>query len=373
MRPRRHEYSPLVTRPRTVLPVLLLAVCWLVAPIPTARAQVSCTPGTAAVCDDGDPCTVDPCIANLCQNLVIPGCASCVDEDDCDDDGDPCTAEVCDAGRCAVVPATGATCDDGEACTTGDTCQDGRCGGTPLSCDDGFACTADACQAGACLSQPNDAACVGGGECAASACLPGNPGADASGCVSDPTPFDARECTADGDPCTVDQCQTAVCTHAPVSDVAKCSPVRPSYGRAVTLRSGVDRVLSFVENEASVNGQSGALVVAQLTDLRTMLDASIRALGGLDTGPLPGGPRPRLPANPTIAQLRGTLALVWLRGAPGRASKFMGAVSRGRRKKEIDPGAAGELRRNGRILLAGTKALKRDVKNLQKTFSIFQR
>ena len=104
-----------------------------------------------------------------------------------------------------------------------------------------------------------------------------------------------------------------------------------------------------------------------------MLDASLRALGGLDAGSPPGGPRPRLPANPTIAQLRGSLALVWLRGAPGRASKFLGAVSRGRRREEIEPDTARELRRNGRILLADTKALKRDVKNLQRTFSIFQR
>ena len=139
------------------------------------------------------------------------------------------------------------------------------------------------------------------------------------------------------------------------------------------LRTGVDRLLSFVQNEASVGGQSGDVVVAELTDLRNMLDASIRALDGLDAGSPPGGPSPRLPANPSIAQLRGTLALLWLRGAPGRAGKFMGAVSRGRRRKEIDPGTARELRRNGRILLTDTKALKRDVKNLQKTFSIFQR
>ena len=52
---------------------------------------------------------------------------------------------------------------------------------------------------------------------------------------------------------------------------------------------------------------------------------------------------------------------------------FLGAVSRGRRRDEVDPDTARELRRNGRILLADTKALKRDVKNLQRTFSIFQR
>jgi hypothetical protein len=48
-------------------------------------------------------------------------------------------------------------------------------------------------------------------------------------------------------------------------------------------------------------------------------------------------------------------------------------VSQGRRRRELESDAAGELRRNGRILLAGTKALKGDLKNLQKTFSVFQR
>jgi hypothetical protein len=150
--------------------------------------------------------------------------------------------------------------------------------------------------------------------------------------------------------------------------------VRPSYGHAVALRAGVERLLNFVSNEAPVDGESGAAVVTALTGLRDDLDASIRALGGVETGSsLPAGARPRLPANPSIAQLRGRLALVWLRGTPGGAGKFLGAVSRGRRRDEVDPDTARELRRNGRILLTGTKALKRDVKNLQRTFSIFQR
>jgi hypothetical protein len=52
---------------------------------------------------------------------------------------------------------------------------------------------------------------------------------------------------------------------------------------------------------------------------------------------------------------------------------FLAAVSAGRRHGDLTPDAARELRRNGRILLAGTKLLKRDVKNLQRTFSVFQR
>ena len=358
---------------RTVLPVLLLSALSAITPVTLARAQVACTPETASVCNDGDACTLDPCIVGQCQNFVIPGCASCLNDAACDD-GVPCTADVCDAGQCRNDPASGPPCDDGDACTTGDACQAGVCGGTALSCSDGIACTEDSCDASACVHQPDDSACPGASECAASACRPGDPAATSSGCVADPAPFDAAECTPDDDPCTVDRCRATACAHDSVADVAQCSPVRPSYGHAVALRAGVERLLNFVSNEAPVDGESGAAVVTALTGLRDDLDASIRALGGVETGSaLPAGARPRLPANPSIAQLRGSLALVWLRGTPGGAGKFLGAVSRGRRRDEVDPDTARELRRNGRILLADTKALTRDVKNLQRTFSIFQR
>ena len=69
----------------------------------------------------------------------------------------------------------------------------------------------------------------------------------------------------------------------------------------------------------------------------------------------------------------GGVALTWLRGTPGIVQKFLAAISRGRRKKDLDAPTASELRRNGRILLADTKTLKSNVKNLQRTFSVFQR
>jgi hypothetical protein len=328
-------------------------------------------------CNDGNPCTEDKCLVtaviSLCGHGQIGGCVPCLTDADCDD-GAPCTADVCDGGRCSAIPDSGALCDDGDACTTGDACQDGACVGTPLPCSDGIACTEDTCEAGACVHRPDDSACGDGGECAAATCRPDDPAADAGGCAADPAPFDASECTPDDDACTVDRCQAAACTHAVVPDVAQCSPVRPSYTRAADLQAGVDRLLNFVSLEAPVTGQSSDLVVEQLTGMHDDLTASVRALGGLGTpDSLPPGTRLRLPANPSIAQLRGGLALAWLRGTPRRVRKFLGAVSRGRRRSEIDPGTARELRRNGRILLAGTKALKRDVKNLQKTFSIFQR
>jgi hypothetical protein len=57
----------------------------------------------------------------------------------------------------------------------------------------------------------------------------------------------------------------------------------------------------------------------------------------------------------------------------GIVQKFLAAISQGRRHTDLDAPTASELRRNGRILLADTKTLKSNVKNLQRTFSVFQR
>lgn len=106
-------------------------------------------------------------------------------------------------------------------------------------------------------------------------------------------------------------------------------------------------------------------------------------------GPRWGDPGPRRPrrrsppsglsirlsrlSTSTTAQQRGRVALTWLREPPGIVQKFLAAISRGRRHKDLDAPTASELRRNGRILLADTKTLKSNVKNLQRTFSVFQR
>jgi len=73
---------------------------------------------------------------------LVPPCA--VDAD-CDD-GDACTVDTCVATVCERAPVD---CDDGDGCTT-DVCTDGTCSHPPLDCDDGRACTADACVNGFC-------------------------------------------------------------------------------------------------------------------------------------------------------------------------------------------------------------------------------
>ncbi|MBM4345549.1 MAG: hypothetical protein FJ100_19430 [Deltaproteobacteria bacterium] len=82
-----------------------------------------CTAAQVSACDDGDPCTQDPC---------SPG------------------------GGCAHAPAPGAPCDDADPCTVSDVCGDKGCKGEKKSCDDGSPCTTDVCQTGGnCTHAPN--------------------------------------------------------------------------------------------------------------------------------------------------------------------------------------------------------------------------
>jgi|GEM_PF-3399813 len=95
-----------------------------------------------------------------------------------------CVANVCrDVAACdPEVIATGAVCDDGDACTVGETCVAAfACEGTARDCDDHDPCTNDACDStSGCSHQANAESCevadncsVGGicerGSCTASA------------------------------------------------------------------------------------------------------------------------------------------------------------------------------------------------------------
>ena len=63
------------------------------------------------------------------------------------DDGDACSTETCVVNVCH---RTRKVCKDNDLCTT-DACVQGACVATPLSCDDGASCTTDSCVAGTCL------------------------------------------------------------------------------------------------------------------------------------------------------------------------------------------------------------------------------
>jgi len=85
------------------------------------------------VCDDGNPCTLDSCLA-----------------------ADGCDHQTLDQGECI----------DGDACTVGDHCSAGECKGLPIACDDDNPCTDDACDGvGGCTTTFNTAGCDDGDPC----------------------------------------------------------------------------------------------------------------------------------------------------------------------------------------------------------------
>lgn len=81
-------------------------------------------------CDDGDPCTVDSCDAQLgCQH------APAVDGTPCGPFGG-CRLDVCASGACVPIDlADGSPCFDGNPCSLDDHCEQGECVGTDPETD----------------------------------------------------------------------------------------------------------------------------------------------------------------------------------------------------------------------------------------------
>ncbi|MBF5044192.1 MULTISPECIES: IPT/TIG domain-containing protein [Myxococcaceae] len=160
-----------------------------------------------ADCEDGNACTVDACVNQVCEAHAAQT-----------DDGNACTADSCD-------PATGVkhaaiSVDDGNVCTA-DSC-DPAVGvkHVAVSVDDGNACTADACDPATGVSHTT-LAMDDGNACTADACDPNTGVSHASVPVDDGNPCTADACdpatgvshTAvsvdDGNACTADACDPA--------------------------------------------------------------------------------------------------------------------------------------------------------------------
>jgi hypothetical protein len=170
----------------------------------------------------GDPVCGDG-VDNDCDgsiDMLDEGCFECTVPQDCDD-GNPCTDDLCVENICGNVNNT-APCDDGDTCTVDDVCANGTCSGAPADADeDGY--TSDQCGGNDC--DDSDAAI--------------NPGATEAP-FGDPICADqvdndcddlvdlldngCQECTVPGDcddanPCTEDDCVANECVHVDNSDL----------------------------------------------------------------------------------------------------------------------------------------------------------
>jgi hypothetical protein len=144
----------------------------------------------SSLCDDGNPCTADDCIADGCVHTPLLDGAPC-------DPGDGgyglCSEAFCQPADCLLD----ADCDDGDACNGLETCSsNGLCiSGIPLSCGEPTQCQAPACD-------------------------------PVLGCVLFPV-ADGKPCS-DGDKMTKgDRCQSGVCVGRPHKDADRSSRGKP--------------------------------------------------------------------------------------------------------------------------------------------------
>jgi len=344
-------------------------------------------------CDDGNPCTqTDTCSGGVCLG------------------GEPRTCDALDqchiAGTCD--PATGecsnplkpndSACSDGDGCTQTDTCQAGVCtGADPVVCgpldechlagacdpatgtcshpekpdgtsctDDGFSCTDDRCREGRCEHVATDDRCPGD-SCAIPVCLPSDPRAEAgTGCLpSRPTPDDPpTACEEDLDPCTDDYCLGGVCAHRDVPDRPRCNAVKDAYDRARGLLDGSATLGAAVAEKLADGGSSGtrAQLEGSLAGFAGDLEVIVRTLGGRAPADAPGK---------TLAERRAAAALPLASELRRRGQPMLGVLTRARRAKELSRGDARKLSRQVKGLLAGSRALERNLRRIRHISRIF--
>ncbi|MFQ5413748.1 MAG: hypothetical protein ACE5E6_04740 [Phycisphaerae bacterium] len=217
-------------------------------------------PAPPGLCDDGNDCTQNTCLAGACNHPFEPvdtpcgaGPTPCSGQDTCDaagqcqphdlPDGTPCPDglfcngdELCAAGVCAAgtPPCPPPVCDEnGDVCTG---CQ------IPGDCDDLNECTTDSCdqQTQNCINTPNDGApCDAGGGPDSGTC-------DATGtcvtngCVAN-TDCGPGGLFDDQDACTDDVCDPANVDAGADGCVHTCVPVL--YGDIWPRSKGGDGIV----------------------------------------------------------------------------------------------------------------------------------
>jgi hypothetical protein len=324
-------------------------------------------PGDLA-CDDGNACTLDFCdpVTSRCEYTLL-------DNVPCADEGVFCTVDVCIGGVCQHAPAD-FRCDLGECvvrgCRPADPDRDRRgCvllsgrqpEGHPCT-DDGFTCTDDVCLNGSCLHVPVDSRCNQVDACRAAACIPQQPDRDAAGCAAGPPRAEGEQCSEDADPCTLDVCRTGVCAHETTVELEACFPLQEVFRRAIAL-GNLTRELTDVLAAASPERFAASL--AALARIRTDLDGAVAVLAGRDPLELaPLGPGSTIDERPPPERVRDAFTMV-LR-TPRQVSAFLQSLAEARSRAALGAQTARRVRRRGRLLLRNTRALRFDLRKLQR-------
>jgi hypothetical protein len=207
---------------------------------------------------------------------------------------------------------------------------------------------------------PIDSRCASADECTRAVCAPERDDRDAAGCVlgaaSEP------ECAEDGDPCSDDVCQEARCTHAVVSDVELCSPIRGIFRRTLGLGALVRVLLASLTEQAASREAEVPAFAERLHRLESELgDAALILAGRID---VPARPRPRV-VTETSSQRRARAAAARLAGSPRTARALVRAIGGREGRVLLGREFAVALRRRTRELARGIVALKADLARVQ--------
>ena len=210
----------------------------------TNNACVQGQCASAADCDDGDPCTNNPCDAatHTCGPTSAVVCPS----------GEVCAPSGQNAGTCVECNSS-ADCSAGVCDVTSNTCV--ACV-SAADCDDGDSCTNNPCNTATHTCGPTSAVvCPSGKVCApsgqnAGTCVECNSSADCSAGVCDVTSNTCVACVSaadcdDGDSCTNNPCNTATHTCGLISDIVcpsgkVCAPSGQNAGTCVECNSSAD-------------------------------------------------------------------------------------------------------------------------------------
>ena len=135
---------------------------------------------TAADCDDGNACSDDFCVGQLCSH-VNDNTNNC-------SDGNPCTGpDVCSAGSCLPGPNP---CIDNNVCTVDNCIGQGVCPHAAIDCNDNNLCTNDSCNpATGCAHANNAASCNDGNPCTIADVCGGGVCVPGSGALPPAVPF----------------------------------------------------------------------------------------------------------------------------------------------------------------------------------------
>src|SRR5204862_495285 len=202
----------------------------------TCDGNNRCASGTPPTCNDSDPCTDDTCVPGTgctftANTAPCDDANACTYDDTCNGSGQcvgtaiTCTSDTCNArscngtSSCTVTPNTGASCDDGNACSYNDTCNgSGQCVGTAITC------TSDTC---------NARSCNGTSSCTVTP----NTGAscdDANTCTYNDTCNGSGQCVGTAITCTSDTCNTRTCNGTSSCTVTPITGTSCDDGNACT-------------------------------------------------------------------------------------------------------------------------------------------